>query len=137
MVIPARLRAVLTDDVVALSRLFKEEGHDLFLVGGSVRDALLGREIADLDFTTDAHPEEIERIAEPWADSMYLAGKEFGTIGLVHSGETYEVTTLRSEIYRDDSRKPVVTFSDSIDEDLSRRDFTVNSMALKVPTTTD
>ena len=137
MVIPDRLRAVLTDDVVALSRLFEAEGHDLFLVGGSVRDALLGREIADLDFTTDTHPDEIERIAGPWADSMYLAGKEFGTIGLVHSGETYEVTTLRSEIYRDDSRKPVVTFSDSIDEDLSRRDFTVNSMALKVPTTRD
>jgi poly(A) polymerase len=137
MVVPARLRAVLTDDVVALSRSFEEAGHRLYLVGGSVRDALLGRDISDLDFTTGAAPEEIERIAEPWAHSMYLAGKEFGTIGLVRSGETYEVTTLRSEIYRDDSRKPVVTFSDSIDEDLSRRDFTVNAMALKVPTTPD
>lgn len=137
MVVPDRLRAVLTDDVVALARLFQEAGHDLYLVGGSVRDALLDRDIADLDFTTDARPAEIEAIASPWADSMYLAGKEFGTIGLVRSREVYEVTTLRSEIYRDDSRKPIVTFSDSIDEDLSRRDFTVNAMALKVPTAPD
>jgi poly(A) polymerase len=136
--IPDRLRSVLSDDVVSLSRLFHDRGYDLYLVGGSVRDALLGKPItdedpSDLDFTTDARPDEILDITEPWAHSSYLAGKDFGTIGLVRSGERYEITTFRSEVYRDDSRKPVVTFSDDIIEDLSRRDFTVNSMALKVP----
>jgi poly(A) polymerase len=136
--IPDRLRSVLSDDVVSLSRLFHDRGYDLYLVGGSVRDALLGKPItdedpSDLDFTTDARPDEILDITEPWAHSSYLAGKDFGTIGLVRSGERYEITTFRSEVYRDDSRKPVVAFSDDIIEDLSRRDFTVNSMALKVP----
>ncbi len=135
--IPGRLRAVLTDDVFELAGRFDEAGRRLYLVGGSVRDALLDREIADLDFATDAPPDEIETVAGPWAHSVYLAGKDFGTVGLVHDGRTYEVTTLRSDIYRDDSRKPVVTFSDSIEEDLSRRDFTVNAMALKIPTAPD
>jgi poly(A) polymerase len=132
-VIPDRLRSVLSQDVVSVSGLFHDRGYDLYLVGGSVRDALLGRPITDLDFTTNARPDEIIEIAEPWAHSLYLAGKDFGTIGLVRDGERYEVTTLRSEMYRDDSRKPVVTFGDDLDEDLSRRDFTVNAMALKVP----
>jgi poly(A) polymerase len=136
--IPDRLRSVLSEDVFSLSGLFNDQGHDLYLVGGSVRDALLGKPIADedpsdLDFTTDARPDEVLDITEPWAHSSYLAGKDFGTIGLVRSGERYEITTFRSEVYRDDSRKPVVTFSDDIIEDLSRRDFTVNAMALKVP----
>lgn len=94
---------------------------------------MLGREGDDLDFTTDARPEDIERIGEGWANSTYLTGRVFGTIGLVKDGDTYEITTFRSEMYRDDSRKPVVTFSDDITEDLMRRDFTVNAMAIKVP----
>ncbi|GMR02859.1 MAG: CCA tRNA nucleotidyltransferase [Acidimicrobiia bacterium] len=135
--IPERLRSVLTDEVIDLAALFQDAGRELYLVGGSVRDALLGREISDLDFATDARPQQIEQIAEPWAHSVYVAGKAFGTIGLVRDHQTYEVTTLRSDVYRDDSRKPMVTFSDDIVEDLSRRDFTVNAMALKVPTSRD
>ncbi len=135
--VPDRLRAILTDDVVMLAGMFEDAGHDLYLVGGSVRDALLDRDVSDLDFTTDARPEQIATIAGPWAHSLYLAGKAFGTIGLVRDGEKYEITTLRSETYRDDSRKPMVTFSDNIEEDLSRRDFTVNAMALKVPSSGD
>ncbi|GMQ93378.1 MAG: CCA tRNA nucleotidyltransferase [Acidimicrobiia bacterium] len=135
--IPERIRSIMTEEVCGLSGLFAGEGHDLYLVGGSVRDAMLGRDSDDLDFTTNARPDEIERIGTDWADSSYLAGKVFGTIGLVKDHDVYEITTFRSEIYRDDSRKPVVTFSDDIVEDLSRRDFTVNAMAIKVPATVD
>ncbi len=127
----------MSDDVCELARLFAQEGHDLYLVGGSVRDALLGRDADDLDFTTGARPDDIERIGERWANSSYLAGKAFGTIGLVKNHHIYEITTFRSEMYRDDSRKPVVTFSDDLSEDLSRRDFTVNAMAIKVPVGAD
>jgi poly(A) polymerase len=133
MPIPTRLQNVLTPDIIDLASRFAAEGHALYLVGGSVRDALLGRTSSDLDFTTEAHPDEIERIGEPWANSTYLAGKAFGTIGLVKDHVTHEITTFRSEIYRDDSRKPHVTFSTSLEEDLSRRDFAVNAMAIRVP----
>lgn len=132
-VVPDRLRSILSDDVVELARLFADGGHELYLVGGSVRDALLGRPVSDLDFTTGARPGTIEEIGEAWATSSYLAGKAFGTIGLVRGGATHEITTFRSEVYRDDSRKPRVTFSDSLTEDLSRRDFTVNAMAMRIP----
>jgi len=135
--IPERIRSIMSEEVCGLSRLFAREGHDLYLVGGSVRDAMLGRDSDDLDFTTGARPDEIERIGADWADSSYLAGKAFGTIGLVKDHDIYEITTFRSEMYRDDSRKPVVTFSDDIVEDLSRRDFTVNAMAIKIPATLD
>ncbi len=131
---PERIRSIMSDAVCELAGLFAQEGHGLYLVGGSVRDGLLGREGGDLDFTTDARPGDIERIGEDWANSTYLAGRAFGTIGLVKDRNTYEITTFRSEMYRDDSRKPVVTFSDDITEDLARRDFTVNAMAIKVPT---
>jgi poly(A) polymerase len=131
--IPDRIKSVMSQDVCELAGLFSQEGHDLYLVGGSVRDALLGRDGDDLDFTTDARPDDIERIGTGWANSTYLAGRAFGTIGFVKNHHTYEITTFRSEMYRDDSRKPVVTFSDDITEDLSRRDFTVNAMAIKVP----
>jgi poly(A) polymerase len=124
----------MSDAVCELADLFAREGHELYLVGGSVRDGLLGREGGDLDFTTDARPEDIERIGEVWANSTYLVGRAFGTIGLVKDRHTYEITTFRSEMYRDDSRKPIVTFSDNITEDLLRRDFTINAMAIKVPT---
>lgn len=131
--IPERLRSVMSADVSELSRLFSIDGHDLYLVGGSVRDALLGSDSDDLDFTTDARPDDIERIGALWSDSIYLVGKAFGTIGLVKDHRIYEITTFRSETYRDASRKPIVSFSDDIAEDLSRRDFTVNAMAIKVP----
>jgi poly(A) polymerase len=132
--IPDRLASVMDSDVVELARRFDDAGHALYLVGGSVRDALLGRAIADLDFTTDARPNEIERIGGEWADSTFLAGRDFGTVGLVKDGMLGEITTFRAEVYRDDSRKPHVTFSDSITEDLARRDFTVNAMAIRIST---
>ncbi len=128
-----RLARIVDDRVRELAAAFADEGFSLYLVGGSVRDALLGRAVSDLDFTTDARPDEIERIGSEWASSIFTAGKEFGTIGLVRDGQTYEVTTFRSEMYRDDSRNPVVSFSNSLEEDLSRRDFTVNAMALRIP----
>lgn len=116
-----------------LAERFSAAGHELFLVGGSVRDALLATPYDDLDFTTSARPEEIKAIVEPVADALYTMGEKFGTIGLRIGGAVLEITTFRSEIYRDDSRKPHVSFSDTIEEDLSRRDFTVNAMALRMP----
>ncbi len=132
--IPPRLEQLLRADAPAgqLAALFRAAGFELALVGGSVRDALLGREIEDLDFTTNARPERIKELVAPWATDMYLAGQRFGTIGAIRDGHLYEITTYRSEIYPDDSRKPDVTYSDDITEDLSRRDFTVNAMALRI-----
>lgn len=135
--IPPRLEPLLRDDAapVSLARAFGEAGHSLYLVGGSVRDALLGRinDAPDLDFTTDARPERIKAIARAWADDLYLVGEQFGTIGAVKDGAILEITTFRSEIYRDDSRKPHVEFGDNIEGDLARRDFAVNAMALRLP----
>lgn len=118
-----------------LAARFADAGKELYLVGGTVRDALLGRHDADtdLDLATDARPDEIHEIVTDWAHDVYLAGKSFGTVGAVHDGKIYEITTFRSEVYREDSRKPVVTFSDDITTDLSRRDFTVNAMAILLP----
>ena len=132
--IPARLEPLLRADGPAdlLAKLFQSAGHELALVGGSVRDALLGREIDDLDFTTDAHPDRIKEIVAPWAHDLYLAGERFGTVGAIRDGHIYEITTYRSEVYADNSRKPEVAYSEDIDEDLSRRDFTVNAMALRL-----
>jgi len=133
--IPARLEAVLApgSEARTLARLFAQRGHVLYLVGGSVRDALLGRDHEDLDFATDARPEEIEEVVSSWADDLYLAGRTFGTVGAIKDGRVIEITTFRAEVYRDDTRKPQVTFSDDIVEDLGRRDFTVNAMAIEVP----
>lgn len=118
---------------VELAERFAAAGHSIYLVGGSVRDAFLGRPHTDLDFTTDARPEQIRAIVDEWASAVYRMGEAFGTIG-VHKGNLVaEITTFRSEVYRDDSRKPVVTFSEDIEEDLSRRDFTINSIALRFP----
>jgi poly(A) polymerase len=132
--IPPRLQPLLRADgpTGQLAELFRASGHELALVGGSVRDALLGRDIDDLDFATDARPERIKEVVGPWAHDMYLAGQRFGTIGAIRDGHLYEVTTYRSEIYSDDSRNPDVSYSDDIAEDLSRRDFTVNAMALRL-----
>ena len=139
--IPDRLQEVLDEDVRSLAAAFGREGHPLYLVGGSVRDAMLGRTASDgapsdLDFTTSAVPDEIEKIGSEWASTVFLAGKDFGTIGLARNNQTFEITTYRSEMYHDDSRKPTVAFGSSLDEDLARRDFTVNAMALKIPVET-
>jgi len=135
MTVPRRLAAVFAPDSDArnLARLFADAGRELYLVGGSVRDAFLARDHEDLDFATDARPEEIEEIVSTWADALYLAGRTFGTVGVIKQGRVYEITTFRAEVYRDDSRKPRVTFSDDILEDLGRRDFTINAMAIRVP----
>lgn len=132
-----RFREILTPEIRGLAQVFVDEGYELYLVGGSVRDVLLGRDVSDLDFTTRARPDDIERIGGAWASSLFLAGRDFGTIGLVHRGQVHEITTFRSEVYRGDSRKPAVTYGDSLTDDLSRRDFTVNAMALLVPTGAD
>jgi poly(A) polymerase len=161
VVIPKRFR-VLVDATADLAQRFEASGHRLYLVGGSVRDAFLERaepQVADagdpdaaadardalgageqpcgfnsdLDLTTDARPDETERIVRGWADSVWLQGKRFGTVGASKDGKRFEITTHRAEAYNPDSRKPEVTFGDSIEVDLSRRDFTVNAMAMKLP----
>ncbi|MGW0930386.1 CCA tRNA nucleotidyltransferase [Streptomyces sp. NPDC002644] len=122
--------APVADD---LGRRFQEAGFRLALVGGSVRDALLGRLGNDLDFTTDARPEDVLRIVRPWADAVWEVGIAFGTVGCQKGGYQIEVTTYRSEAYDRTSRKPEVSYGDSIEQDLVRRDFTVNAMALALP----
>jgi poly(A) polymerase len=133
-VIPDRLRP-LVEETAELSERFGAAGRRLYLVGGVVRDAVLGRLHAggDLDFTTDARPDDIERIVTPMAEALWTQGKRFGTIGLKVAGRDLEITTHRAEAYRPDSRKPDVVFSDAVEADLSRRDFTVNAMALSLP----
>ncbi|MFF4228777.1 CCA tRNA nucleotidyltransferase [Streptomyces sp. NPDC001820] len=116
-----------------LARRFEEAGFSLALVGGSVRDALLGRLGNDLDFTTDARPDDVLKIIRPWADSVWEVGIAFGTVGCQKQGYQIEVTTYRSEAYDRTSRKPEVSYGDSIEEDLARRDFTVNAMAVALP----
>lgn len=116
-----------------LAGRFASAGHRLFLVGGSVRDALLGEAGSDLDLTTDARPEAIERLVEGWAERIWLQGKAFGTVGCSRGELRLEITTFRAEVYRPESRKPSVTFADNLETDLSRRDFTVNAMAISLP----
>jgi poly(A) polymerase len=139
MTVPPRLVGLLEHgtEPMALTALFEAAGHELYLVGGSVRDALLGRTQSDqdLDFATSARPDEIRALVGEWADDLYIAGQAFGTVAAIRDGTRYEITTFRSEVYRDDSRKPHVTYSDDVIEDLARRDFTVNAMALKLSTT--
>ncbi|MDQ6928156.1 MAG: CCA tRNA nucleotidyltransferase [Actinomycetota bacterium] len=132
--LPDRLKP-LVDELGPVAARFGAAGKRLYLVGGSVRDAILGRPLAevDLDFTTDARPDEIEAILSGWADAIWTQGKRFGTIGASKDGRTYEITTHRAEAYVPDSRKPEVAFSDAVESDLARRDFTVNAMALALP----
>jgi len=119
-----------------LAKAFKAAGFKLALVGGPVRDAILGRLGNDLDFTTNAHPKDCEKILNKWADSVWDVGAAFGTIAGKKGEITVEITTYRSESYKADSRKPEVEFGESIEGDLSRRDFTINAMALELTTDT-
>ena len=116
----------------SLAAAYKEAGFRLALVGGPVRDAILGRLGNDLDFTTDARPHESKKILNAWADNTWDTGILFGTVAAKRGDVTVEVTTYRSDKYEEDSRKPEVEFGDTIEGDLSRRDFTVNAMALEL-----
>ncbi len=133
--IPPRLRPLLDEGSVvrALADRLVAAGHQCYLVGGSVRDALLDRESPDIDITTDARPDEVEPVLRGLTDSVWLQGKQFGTVGALIEGVEVQVTTFRAEVYRPESRKPGVAFADDIETDLSRRDFTVNAMALRLP----
>ncbi len=132
-VVPERLQP-LVEETRPLAERFAAAGFRLYLVGGVVRDLLLDRlrDQQDLDFTTDALPDDVERLVRPWADAVWLQGKRFGTIGLKSGDRRYEVTTHRAEAYAPESRRPEVEFSGSVEADLSRRDFTVNAMALEL-----
>ena len=144
--IPPRFQPVLAE-LAPLSERFRAAGHRLYLVGGTVRDLLAGDvpsesvpdatgELYDFDATTDALPAEIKKLLHGWADAIWTQGERFGTIGAKkhgpHGDRIYEITTHRAEAYHDDSRKPEVEFSDQIEADLSRRDFTINAMALEL-----
>jgi poly(A) polymerase len=115
-----------------LGRLFADAGHELYLVGGTVRDALLGRLGADLDFTTDARPEQMQRMLRPWADALWDTGIEYGTLGVGKGDQRLEITTFRADTYDQVSRNPEVRFGDRLEDDLIRRDFTVNAMAVRI-----
>jgi poly(A) polymerase len=138
-VFPERLRP-LVEATRALSDRFASAGHSLYLVGGSVRDAIVSepepggpQRNGDLDFTTDARPDSIEAVVSGWADAVWTQGKRFGTIGCRKGDQIYEITTHRAEVYRPDSRKPEVVFGDRVEDDLARRDFSINAMALRLP----
>jgi poly(A) polymerase len=112
---------------------FAAAGYGLFLVGGSVRDALLGRPDDDLDFTTEARPEQVLEVVSGWAEQIWETGRSFGTISLVREGHRIEITTFRAEAYDPSSRKPDVVFGTTLADDLVRRDFTINAMAVSLP----
>jgi poly(A) polymerase len=116
-----------------LGRRFAAAGHELHLVGGSVRDALLGRLGDDLDFATSAHPDETQRLLSGWAEAIWTTGAEFGTIGAAKRGLRVEITTYRAEAYDRVSRNPIVEYGTNLLDDLRRRDFAVNAMAVSVP----
>jgi poly(A) polymerase len=116
-----------------LAARFDAAGHRLYLVGGPVRDALLGRPVGDLDFTTDARPPEVLRLLSGWADAVWETGIAYGTVGARRHSTTVEITTFRADAYDRVSRNPAVSFGDSIEGDLVRRDFTANAMAVALP----
>ena len=119
--------------VSTLAEAFAAAGYELALVGGPVRDAFLGRAVNDLDFTTSATPDQIEQLVRPIADAVWDVGREFGTIAAKLGDATVEITTYRADSYDGKTRKPTVEFGTNLDDDLVRRDFTVNAMALRVP----
>ena len=131
----ARIDAVLAANsfLADLGTLFADSGHELAIVGGPVRDAVLGRPGSDWDFSTSATPDDIEQIVSSWADAVWDVGREFGTIGLRKGDHQLEITTYRSDAYKASSRKPDVALGDTLDGDLSRRDFAVNAMAIRLP----
>ncbi|HEX4866873.1 MAG TPA: CCA tRNA nucleotidyltransferase [Acidimicrobiales bacterium] len=130
--IPERLAPVL-EEVRPLAARFDDAGHRIYLVGGIVRDLVLGRPLSgDIDLTTDARPEVTTQLVRGWADAVWDQGARFGTVGLKRGDTIFEVTTHRAEAYTPDSRKPDVSFATDVEADLSRRDFTVNAMALRV-----
>ncbi len=116
-----------------LGERFVGAGFELALVGGWVRDALMRRGQADLDFTTNASPEQVIETVKGWADGIWDVGIRFGTVGVIKNGEHLEITTYRAEQYEEDSRKPTVNFGTSLNEDLARRDFSINAIALSLP----
>lgn len=119
--------------IARLSAAFQRAGYELALVGGPVRDAFLDRPLTDLDFTTNATPDEIVSIVRPISETDWDIGRAFGTIGARIAGHTVEITTYRTDAYDGESRKPLVEFGDSLEDDLIRRDFTINAMALRLP----
>jgi len=133
----ARLGDLAASPTVSrLATVFAAAGHELALVGGPVRDAFLDRPVHDLDFTTDATPDRILHLVKPLADAHWDIGRAFGTIGALVGGETVEITTYRADSYDGATRKPDVVFGTSLEEDLMRRDFTVNALALRLPMVT-
>jgi len=131
-----RAAAALVDvpaPVAELGERFAAAGFELALVGGTVRDAVLGRSSPDIDLTTDARPEEVQRLLEGWAHGTWDVGIAFGTVGARHGDEKLEITTYRAESYDRESRKPDVSYGDTLEGDLHRRDFTINAMALTLP----
>ncbi|MCZ7527808.1 MAG: CCA tRNA nucleotidyltransferase [Acidimicrobiia bacterium] len=134
-VVPARLRPLLdpASPVQELAARLVDAGHECYLVGGSVRDALLDIPHEDVDLATDARPDVVEELVRGWADHVWLQGQRFGTVGCERAGVRMEITTFRAEVYRPESRKPEVAYADDVETDLSRRDFTVNAMALRLP----
>jgi poly(A) polymerase len=133
---PGSAGAVLDVDPLAveLGERFRTAGYQLYLVGGAVRELLMRHESrGELDFATDATPQETIRILQGWSDWRRLVGVQFGTVGAGKDGLELEITTFRKEVYLADDRHPIVAFGDRIDEDLARRDFTVNAMAIRLP----
>jgi poly(A) polymerase len=120
-------------DVAGIGRLFADHGHELALVGGPVRDVFLGQQPGDLDLTTDATPDQVLAITRDWADKTWTVGIAFGTVGLRKGNSLFEITTYRSEQYEVTSRRPEVQYGRSLEEDLGRRDFTINAMAARLP----
>jgi len=120
-------------DAAEIGRLFARHGHELALVGGPVRDVFLGQRPGDLDLATDATPDQVLKMTRNWADSTWTIGIAFGTVGLRKGNSVFEITTYRSEQYERASRKPGVRYGRSLEEDLSRRDFTINAMAARLP----
>jgi poly(A) polymerase len=129
----AALLANFSPDATALGDIFAAAGHELALVGGPVRDIFLGRTPGDLDLTTDAPPRRVLEIVQGWADQFWTIGIDFGTVGIRKGQTTFEITTYRSERYDRTSRKPVVAYGTTLEDDLARRDFTVNAMAARLP----
>ncbi|HEX5142262.1 MAG TPA: CCA tRNA nucleotidyltransferase [Mycobacterium sp.] len=134
---PLLARAVIaltehSEVLVSLGEVFEKAGHQLYLVGGSVRDALLGRLAGDLDFTTDARPDVVQKLLRPWANALWDTGIEYGTVGATRGDQRVEITTFRADTYDQVSRNPEVRYGDRLEDDLIRRDFTVNAMAVRI-----